>query len=84
MGLSLRVEGALFLSGDASIPTEGAVWVTKTVDFDLTDSLSLRNELVVQHSFAATPSDILFINGSGSAFSRDTQVIALTQLLFVF
>lgn len=84
VGYSVRAEGALFLSGDAAIPTEGAVWLTNTLDFELTRQLSWRNELLVQHSFADTPADILFINGSGSAFSRNTQVIAITQLLFVF
>jgi len=84
IGLSLRAEGALFLAEEPGIKTEGALWVTKTLDYALTEQLSLRGELIVQHSFAQTPSNILFINGSGSAFSRDTQVIALSQLLFVF
>ena len=84
LGVSLRAEGALFLSDGNQIDTEGLAWLTGTLDYSLTENLSLRAELVAQRAFTSTPSDLGFINGAGTAFTKNFQLIAVTQLLYLF
>ncbi|MFK7894731.1 MAG: outer membrane beta-barrel protein [Myxococcota bacterium] len=84
VGAALRTEGALFLSDGNQIDTEGLVWLTGTIDYALSPEISLRAEVVYQRAFADSPSAILFINGAGTRFTKQTQVVSLLQLLFLF